>query len=114
MARFVPSKGDSDLPNGVPPPADPGDWSEDMPAVCEYLVLDRYDDGTPRTCATLLIFAQEGRWLACLNDRERGRSAWASGDTPDEVLRALDRALQDGSASWRASNGGKGGLRGKK
>lgn len=72
-------------------------------ALGEYLVLDRWDDGDPRRTSTLLLFCENGRWSVCLNDREAGRSAWASGETPEAALDALEDGLASGDANWRAS-----------
>lgn len=106
MGRFVPASPDDPVAGGIPASADPGEWGDIIPAISEYLVLDHYDNGESRISATLLLFVQDSRWMVCLNDRERSRSAWASGATPMDALVALDQALQTGSASWRASGVG--------
>jgi predicted RNase H-like HicB family nuclease len=85
--------------------ADSGSWGVRFPAVTEYLTSVRWDDGELRTPATILLVVNDGRWNVCLNDREHSRSTWATGDTPDEALTALEGALQSGRESWRTSNG---------
>ena len=88
-------------------PVDTGVVGTRFPAIAEFLTLDHWDDGTDRRTATLLLFCEAGRWTSCLNDRENGRSAWASGDTPEGALEALEDGLASDNASWRASGQGK-------
>lgn len=84
---------------------DPGVVLSPFEALFEYLSVDRYEDGSARAVATLLIFAEDGSWKACLNDRAEARSTWATGSSIEACLEALDVALKSGSADWRRSNG---------
>lgn len=52
---------------------------------------------------TILFFRDDGRWKCCLHDKARSRSAWASGDTWDECLTALDQRIGSETVEWRRS-----------
>lgn len=76
-----------------------------MPAVLEYLTLAKFEDGSPRELSNLLFFVEDGRIKGCLNDRANECSLWRSGEDLLDVLKAMDEALQSGTADWRASKG---------
>jgi hypothetical protein len=103
VARFLSRESTDDNGGHQGSSAAPGEWLRGFPALCEFLCLCQWDDGTPRLSSTLLLFVEGGRWSVCLNDREQSRSAWASGASEVEALSSLDSALQDGTANWRVS-----------
>jgi len=72
-------------------------------ALHEFLTARLFDDGSERETATLLIFAADGVWKACLNDRAEGRVAFVTSSTVQGLLGALDGQLEEGSVEWRAS-----------
>jgi hypothetical protein len=74
-----------------------------LPALVEYLLSDKWDDGKVRVTSTLLLFVDQGEWKACLNDRDGGRVAFVTAGTVAGLLGALEEQLQAGSAEWRAS-----------
>lgn len=61
--------------------------------------------GANRKVGTLLVFAEDGKWKACLNDRDGGNYCFASSDALEGLLEALDRGLQSGGLDWRVSKG---------
>jgi len=75
-----------------------------------FLTDDKWDDGAPRVAGTILLFAEGGRYKACLNDRDGGRSVFVSGDSVEAILDALEAGLADDNLEWRAKapSGGKG------
>ena len=77
------------------------------PALYEWLSLDQYDDGQPRETATLLVFLDDGAFKVCLNDRDQGRSLWATGGSFDASLQALEAFLATGEGDWRSSGQGR-------
>lgn len=86
----------------------PSDIRLNWPALGEYLYAEKYPDGQPRARATLTLMAGDASgWKMVLNDRQEGRSLWATGDTLEEALLALETALQADHTPWRAdrSNG---------
>lgn len=53
------------------------------------------------------MFAEDGKFKSCVNDREGGYYAFVSSDTLDGLLDALEKGLRDGSLDWRQSQGKK-------
>lgn len=72
-----------------------------FPCLWEYVVSAQWEDGTPRVTASLLLFAEDGWFKLCLNDRACDRSAWASGVTPEAAFSSLEGQLAAGSVEWR-------------
>lgn len=83
-------------------------FSSKSPALFEYLTEDKWEDGKPRPTATLLVFAEQGVFKACVNDRANGVIAWFSDERFQGLLEAVERGLADGTAEWRASKGATG------
>jgi len=74
-----------------------------FPVLCEFLTSTAYDGdvaGTRQT-ATLLIFAQDGAWKACLRDRQEARAMWVAAALWDDLLPVLEDALSNNSGVWR-------------
>lgn len=95
----------------LPAAQDPA-WAKGIPTVLEYLTQTMWDDGKPREVATLTVVAEGGTWRVCLNDRAGQRSCWVSGDTVHKALEALEAALKEGKAGWRATKQWRPGNRG--
>jgi hypothetical protein len=76
-------------------------WMSVHPALSEYLTLDRWEDGTERETATLLLFAEDGLWKACLHDRAEGRTAWVSSGTVTGLLERLEEGCASDDLEWR-------------
>jgi hypothetical protein len=81
------------------------EWAAAFPALWEYMTLEVWEDGGQRERSMLCLFVEDGRWKAALQDRAAGRSLWATGTTPTDVLTLLERSLQAGDADWRESKG---------
>jgi hypothetical protein len=81
--------------------AEDREFSSSFPALTEWLTLQLHEGASIRT-ATLLIFCEEGKWKACIADRERDASFFRSADTFNGLLGALEDALREGTAEWRA------------
>jgi len=88
-------------------------WVASHPALWEYLTLDSYEDGAPREVSMLLLFAEDGRFKAALQDRQEGRSLWSTAESIEGALMSLEAMLQSGMGEWRQMKGGnvKGGKR---
>ena len=84
---------------------EPGSWGKLHPRLWEMLSLAQYDDGTARVLATLTIFTDAGCVKVCLNDRDQGLTAFASGASLEVALRALEAGLAADSLEWKASQG---------
>lgn len=80
------------------------DFVGEYPLLFEYLAHRQYDDGSERETSTLLVFAADGVWKACLNDRAEGQALWVSCSFFGGVLEALERALDTSAPDWRRTS----------
>jgi len=78
-------------------------FSKRCPNLFAYLTDDMWEDGTERETSTLLIFEDGGVLKAWLNDRALHRSLWVAGATLQGLLDALNEAVVDPAAGWRAT-----------
>jgi hypothetical protein len=86
-------------------------FSRRCPLMFEYLTATTFEDGSERQTATLLVFAAEGVWKGCLNDRAEEQALWASASDLQGVLDALEHALETGAPDWRRTSSRKSGGR---
>jgi len=79
------------------------EFAATYPLLSEHLTALRYDDEppTPRQTSTLLIFAQEGAWKACLRDRQEQRCLWVASASWGDLFLVLEAALEDPTSVWR-------------
>lgn len=94
-------------PNGVPARAEGGDWGVLYPSLLEWLTEDRYEDGSARQTATLLVFAEQGTWKACFADRDNDRNTFVSANTPEGCLGVLEERLKANAVEWKPRGGTK-------
>lgn len=57
--------------------------------------------GADRDVGTLLLFAQDGKFKACLNDKERSLVAFVSAEGVEALLEACNTGLKNGQLDWR-------------
>jgi len=77
-------------------------WVEKHPAINEYLTVISYGDGSPRQPATINFFVGREGYTLVLQDRDVGRSLWASAGTVEQAWRILEQQAQKGEeAPWR-------------
>lgn len=83
--------------------AEDRDFQAEHPELYDYLTASCYDDDPkqPRITSTLLVFAADGCWKACLRDRSEGVCCWCAAPSVVELLAVLERSLKDGTAVWR-------------
>lgn len=86
---------------------DPG-FGGDFPLLWSYLTQNKWEDGTPRLTASLLVFADDGVLKAMLRDREAGLCLWVAGATVWGLFEALEGSLGDPRADWRQDRKGPG------
>lgn len=89
--------------SGKPSAAADAGTLKSFPAIVAYLTETAWDDGKARQTATLMIFAEDGRWKVMLNDRDAGAVAFVSGDDVRACLTSLEKGLEAGTLDWRAS-----------
>lgn len=78
------------------------DFRRSYPILFDFLTLNGLG-GKAREVGTLLLFAQDGKWKAMLNDKDGGNIAFHAADTVESLLGALDRGLKQGTLDWRES-----------
>jgi hypothetical protein len=74
-----------------------------FPVLADYLTSLFYDGDppVPRETATLLLFAQDGSFRACLRDRAERRCLWVATPSWADLLTVLELGLSDENAVWR-------------
>jgi hypothetical protein len=77
------------------------------PLIMEYLVTDKYEDGSARDTSALAVNVRDGEVLVALNDKDLKQSAYTQARTLAEALGLLEGALRDGKALWRPWKSGK-------
>lgn len=73
----------------------------EYPALHAQLTETIWDDGKPRTTASIMLQTEGNRWKAWFHDRDARLSAWVTGDSWADVLAAVDKGLSTGSLDWR-------------
>lgn len=76
--------------------------------IVEHLTEAVWDDGKPRVTSTLTVFVEDGCLKVSLNDRDQCRSLYASAESVQGAIKAIEEALATGATDWRAwRTGGK-------
>ncbi len=65
------------------------------------LVIERRKIKKPRQTPTVTLYFDAGRVGGCLNDRATGQALFATADTVDDLIGALDRKLMSDNPDWR-------------
>lgn len=82
------------------------DFASDYPCLMEFLWREKWpDDGAPRRPGTLTVFQEEGRWKACVNDRDQQLVAFVSDDAFAGLLRTIEDGLDKDALDWRRAGG---------
>jgi len=78
-------------------------WLEGVaPTLYQFLTLQGWG-GKQRKPGTIRIFAEQGKWKACLNDNEAGRYAFVSADSLPRLLEVIEAGLGTRGMDWRAN-----------
>jgi hypothetical protein len=91
--------------NGSTAPLQTGSWGKELPKLVEFLSEAKWEDGSTRVLGTMLVFVESGVWKACLHERGLHASCFVSGSSPQELFRAVEAGLRDGSLAWRSKGG---------
>jgi len=89
----------------VEKPWDDEAFAKTHPTLTEMLYATSYEDKSPRTTSTLLIFCDNGVLRVCLNDRDNNRSAFLTGETVEGTLLALEDQLATQTVEWKMKAG---------
>lgn len=92
----------NDLPSGKSGLAAADSQLNDRcPATHEWLAEQEWEPGKPRRTGTMMVFAEQGRWKACLHDRDQKRTCFVSAMTLTALLEAVEDVLANGGGDWR-------------
>ena len=98
--------------NGTNGPVDPylslGGWAEQFPALCEFLVETKWEDGQVRKPGTVTLFFDDGAWKLCLNDKDSSCVAFVSAGSPLGTFEVAEAGLTGGALDWRIQKSFKG------
>jgi hypothetical protein len=72
-----------------------------VPAICEFLMLEEWEDGKARKTGSITLFGEEGQLKAWVNDKDGGRTACVSGATLRALLAAIEKQLPTDGLDWR-------------
>lgn len=86
--------------SGPRPLTDPT-FAGDYPLLWSYLTQNKWEDGTARQTASLLVFSDDGVLKGMLRDREAGLCLWVAGATVSGLFEAIEGSLGDPRADWR-------------
>lgn len=78
-----------------------GAFLSDFPTVWCYLTDSKWDDGSRRERATILIVADGGVMKLWMGDNANNRSTWVTGESLEQALTILEEQLSTSSAPWR-------------
>jgi hypothetical protein len=82
-------------------------WLKKYPVLCNYLLDDRWDDGTSREPSALSLSVRDGMIALALNDKALKQSLYTQAGTVVAALALMEGALKDGTGMWRPWNAGK-------
>lgn len=95
-----------EAPGGAVVPPE-GEWAASYPLVWEFLFLEKWEDGSSRVPGSITLFAEDGLFKACLNDKDGQLVAFTSQRSPEGLFEAVDTGLGAGTLDWRRSRQGK-------
>lgn len=84
------------------------EFIERHPCLFHFLADTKWDDGSARETATLLVFFDAGRLKAALKDRAYARVAFVTADTVGGLFSKLESGLAMEGLEWRAEQKWKG------
>jgi len=101
MGKFLRKKADARGYSPLGPVAKGSAFAETYPCLFEYLTVTQWEDKTPRESSTLLLFVDDGRFKACLTDKDSGRYVFLTAGSVEALLNALEVGLVDDQLDWR-------------
>ncbi len=70
-------------------------------SVLDFLSTRSWPDGSPRVTGTITLSMESCLWKACVKCRDTGGVAFVSAETPDLLLKAVDKGLDTNTLEWR-------------
>jgi len=78
-----------------------GAFLSDYPTVWTFLTDSKWDDGSRRERATILIIADGGVIKLWMGDKACNRSCWVTGESLEQAFTILEEQLSTSSCAWR-------------
>jgi len=103
--EVIPKPKPGDRSGPLEAPFNDTDFSASYPTLAAYLTDVRYQDNTPRTTSTVLIFCEQGVLRLCVNDRDNNRSVFFTGETIEAALLSAENAIATNTAEWKSRQG---------
>lgn len=84
-------------------------WLKDVAPALNELLTDVQGDKEGARAGTLLLFAEDGRWKVCVNDRNHQMVLWLTRDSlgPD-FFGWVSSAMERSKDAWRANRSSNG------
>jgi hypothetical protein len=83
----------------------------DYPTLADFLCQAFWEDETGkrtrRTPGTVVLFVEDGRLKACVNDKDLNRVAFYTFDGPDTFWKQLEGVMAADKLDWRKGGGKK-------
>lgn len=73
------------------------------PSIVEFVSVAEWPDGERRIPGSLVLFVEDGRVKACLNDKDQGAVCFVAARGLMEVMDAAETILCNGTGDWRTS-----------
>lgn len=67
----------------------------------EFLTQAIWEDGKPRVPGTIVLFAEEGSFKACLCDKDSDSVGFVTSPVASALLSAVEGALSADQVDWR-------------
>jgi hypothetical protein len=84
-------------------PAPYGAWEKAWPSLAMFLCDLSWGDGTARVPGKLTLWTADSLWKACLSAPAENAVAFLSGQDPQSLFQALEKAIAKDSVEWRRS-----------
>jgi hypothetical protein len=72
-----------------------------LPDLVSFLSDTTWPDGSGRSTGTLMFMVEGGVWKCWLHDREASMGCFVSGQSPEDCLRAAEKAVGLEGGDWR-------------
>lgn len=104
--RFAPGRPEAAAVDGLLPLGDET-FVKKYPLLSEFLTRVVWEPGQPREKGSLFLFAEDGCFKACLNDKDSLQVAFLTSTTFTALLDAVEKGLAKDTLDWRLSTQGK-------
>lgn len=83
------------------------EWLKKYPLLLEFLTRSLWGEGDFRKPGSIILFAEDGQFKVCLNDKDADGIAFVSKTTIKGVLEAAEKGLREDTLDWRLTAAGR-------